>query len=185
MRVLVTGGAGFVGRATVRALVEAGHEVRIVSRDARPSGSLFDHLGVEVVTGDAQDPPVIERPCRAWTPSSRPRRPTATTARLAPAMANNAPLARTILEAAPEPAPRRSSTSARCRLCARPHAGDEDTPLTTAGGRRLGDPYLRSKVECGARRPRARGGGSATGHDPPWHRYRPRGHRDGHEQRVS
>ena len=32
MKVLVTGGAGFIGRAAVRALVDAGHLVRIVSR---------------------------------------------------------------------------------------------------------------------------------------------------------
>jgi uncharacterized protein YbjT (DUF2867 family) len=41
VKVLVTGGAGFVGRATVRALVEAGHTARIVSREAWPSGSLL------------------------------------------------------------------------------------------------------------------------------------------------
>ena len=61
MRILITGGAGFVGRATVRAAVEAGHQVRIVSRDAWPSGSMFEKLGVDVVTGDAQSPAVMER----------------------------------------------------------------------------------------------------------------------------
>ena len=40
MRVVITGGAGFAGRATVRAAVEAGHQIRVVSRDAWPSGSM-------------------------------------------------------------------------------------------------------------------------------------------------
>ena len=76
MKVLVTGGAGFVGRATVRAAVEAGHRVRIVSRDAWPSGSMFERLGVEVMTGDARSRRSSDRALAGIDASSRPRRPT-------------------------------------------------------------------------------------------------------------
>jgi uncharacterized protein YbjT (DUF2867 family) len=37
-RVLVTGGTGRLGRVVVRRLLAAGHEVRVVSRRARPAG---------------------------------------------------------------------------------------------------------------------------------------------------
>lgn len=40
MRVLVTGGSGLVGRRTVAALLEAGHEVHVTSRAAPPDGAL-------------------------------------------------------------------------------------------------------------------------------------------------
>src|SRR5919112_6579897 len=100
MKVVITGGAGFVGRATVRAAVEAGHRVRIVSRDAWPSGSMFERLGVDVVTADAQEPAVIDRALDGMDALVQGAATYRYDRRSAPAMANNAALARTILEAA-------------------------------------------------------------------------------------
>jgi uncharacterized protein YbjT (DUF2867 family) len=54
VKVLVTGGTGFVGPGVVRALVEAGHEVRALAR-SRASGSNAAALGAEVVEGDMTD----------------------------------------------------------------------------------------------------------------------------------
>ena len=54
-RVLVTGGAGFIGRRLVGSLVAAGHEVTVVDR--RP----FPGDGVGTVTGDIRDESVLAR----------------------------------------------------------------------------------------------------------------------------
>ncbi len=54
MRVFVTGGTGFVGKPTVRRLVESGHEVRcLVRRTSRTSG--LEALGCEFAYGDVTD----------------------------------------------------------------------------------------------------------------------------------
>ncbi len=51
MKVLVTGGTGVVGRATVTALLERGHTVRLLSRNARRDAAQWGP-GVESWTGD-------------------------------------------------------------------------------------------------------------------------------------
>ncbi len=52
MRVLVTGGTGFVGAAVVRALLERGHQVRTLARDP---GRADRSLPVECVPADVND----------------------------------------------------------------------------------------------------------------------------------
>jgi UDP-glucose 4-epimerase len=60
-RVLVTGGAGFIGRRVVRALLAEGHEVTVADLRAFPDPE------VRSVTGDLCDPGVPERAVRPGT----------------------------------------------------------------------------------------------------------------------
>ena len=69
MRVLVTGGAGFIGSHTVVALAAAGHEPIVVDDFSNSDASVLDRLAtltgreIECHALDVADGP-------AWTPSS-------------------------------------------------------------------------------------------------------------------
>ncbi|MDD2901033.1 MAG: complex I NDUFA9 subunit family protein [Syntrophales bacterium] len=60
MRVLVTGGTGFVGRYVVRELLARGHEVRCLVRPGSV-GKVAAGEGMEVFTGDALHPEAVVR----------------------------------------------------------------------------------------------------------------------------
>jgi nucleoside-diphosphate-sugar epimerase len=63
MRTLVTGGAGFIGSALSRALLDQGHEVRIIDNLSTGSAANLPP-GAEFVEGDIRDLPVVEKACR-------------------------------------------------------------------------------------------------------------------------
>lgn len=63
MRVLVTGGTGFIGSHTVEALASAGHSIRLLARDPAKVGRVFRPRGVrvdDVVAGDVTDPAAVD-----------------------------------------------------------------------------------------------------------------------------
>ena len=58
MKILVTGGTGFIGSHSAEALTRAGHDVRLLVRDAEKAKRTFEALGAalpETVTGDVTD----------------------------------------------------------------------------------------------------------------------------------
>jgi nucleoside-diphosphate-sugar epimerase len=58
VRTVLTGGTGVIGRAAVAALLEAGHDVVVVTRSASGS-ALVDRLGATPVRGDVLDLPSL------------------------------------------------------------------------------------------------------------------------------
>ena len=59
--VLVVGGAGFIGRRTVRNLVRLGHEVRVLTRNATAAAVDLRDLQIELMTGSHGDPECVKR----------------------------------------------------------------------------------------------------------------------------
>ncbi len=57
---LVTGATGFVGSAVARALLRAGHKVRVLARPNSDRRNLGD-LSVEIAEGSMEDPPSLAR----------------------------------------------------------------------------------------------------------------------------
>ncbi len=79
-RVLITGGAGFIGRHLAKALLDKGDHVRVLDAfigQVHADRSALDDLGpdVEVQEGDVRDGDAVARRSRASTRSciSRPR----------------------------------------------------------------------------------------------------------------
>jgi dTDP-L-rhamnose 4-epimerase len=63
MKVLLTGGAGFIGQHALRELMARGHEVRVMDSlraDVHASGSWPPPSGVELTKGDVRDTAVVD-----------------------------------------------------------------------------------------------------------------------------
>ena len=58
---LVTGATGFVGSAVARALLTAGHRLRLLVREGSDRSNLANLHPVELVVGDLRDPASLER----------------------------------------------------------------------------------------------------------------------------
>lgn len=64
MKILVTGGTGFVGSHSAAALVRAGHDVRIFVRSPEKAKRVYETLGLDVpetATGDVTDADSVDR----------------------------------------------------------------------------------------------------------------------------
>jgi nucleoside-diphosphate-sugar epimerase len=61
--ILVTGGSGFIGSALVKALVKAGHTVRVLDDNSRGAPRRLQDVegDIEFVPGDIRDPAVVAR----------------------------------------------------------------------------------------------------------------------------
>lgn len=69
MRVLVTGGTGYIGSHTVAALVADGHQVRLLVRDPRRVTAALTPLGLQAgkldtIVGDVTDPAAVDQAVR-------------------------------------------------------------------------------------------------------------------------
>jgi UDP-glucose 4-epimerase len=60
LRILVTGGAGFVGATLVRRLAMAGHAVRVLDNYSTGDASYLAGVDAELVKGDIRDPAALE-----------------------------------------------------------------------------------------------------------------------------
>src|SRR5262249_57675051 len=60
--ILITGGTGFLGRHLARALLEQGHQVRLLGRDMAPAGALIA-AGALPVVADLRDRAAVVAAC--------------------------------------------------------------------------------------------------------------------------
>lgn len=135
MTTLVTGASGFVGSAILRALLEAGHDVRALVRESSDRRNL-DGLRADVVIGDLRDRASLERALRGCEALFHVAADYRLWARRPETIyENNVTGTRQILEAAGEAGVRRivyTSSVAALGLPKHGGAGDEETPVTLA-----------------------------------------------------
>ena len=64
MRVLLTGGAGFIGRHVLRELLSRGHEVRVLDSlrsDVHGESPVHQVEGIDVIVADVRDPAAVDQ----------------------------------------------------------------------------------------------------------------------------
>ena len=68
-RILVTGGSGFIGSSLVKALLRAGHRVRVLDDNSRGNPRRLTEVAkdIEFIAGDIRDARPSNAPRAAWT----------------------------------------------------------------------------------------------------------------------
>lgn len=150
MRVLITGGTGYVGAHTTAALLAAGHDVRLLVRSPERIAPALGPLGVTTtvdhVVGDVTDPAAVRRAVRGCDAVLHAAAVYDLDARARPAIARtNLAGTETVLGAAVEhgcdPVVHVSSTAAILRRADAAATVTPDSPLSTLPGA-----YIRSKA---------------------------------------
>lgn len=151
MRILITGGTGFLGRATVLALTGAGHQVRAIVRDPVRAATALAAAGpgIEIVGGDPGDPVAITSAMTGMDAVVHGAATYSYDRGAGAILSANAALARTVLAAAGDAGVGRVvDVSSLIVFSLTVETVDETTPLTKPGEIGWSDPYLRSKVEA-------------------------------------
>ena len=146
MRVLITGGTGFVGRATVRALLEAGHEVRVLARDEGRARAAFGAQAVEIRAGDPSDTAAVEAALGGRDALIQAAAAYRYDQAAEAESAANEALAASTLGAALRTGVRVVDVSSQVVFRLGLDTVDPSTPLVRPGEPGWSDPYLRSKV---------------------------------------
>jgi nucleoside-diphosphate-sugar epimerase len=161
MKVLVTGGTGFVGSHSVAALIAAGHDVRLLVRSPGRNAPALEPLGVRAtvdhVVGDVTDPDSVGRALHGCDAVLHAAAVYDLDARARPAIARtNLAGAETVLGAAVEagcdPVVHVSSTAAllRRRATVTPDSALSSTPGTYIQSKAASEAVARGLQDAGA-----------------------------------
>lgn len=148
MRVLITGGTGFVGRATVRTLIEAGHEVRVLARDERRAREGFGDQRVEILPGDPSDTGAVAAALEGRNALIQAAAAYRYDRGAEAESKANAALAASTLGAALRAGVRVVDVSSQVVFALGRDSIDPTTPLVKPAEPGWRDPYLRSKVQA-------------------------------------
>ncbi len=165
MRILITGGTGFVGGWIARTAAEAGHQLIVLARDQEGAAArMLTEVGIDVRSADLNDGAALDAALDSVDVLVHAAATYSLQRTADPRMVAETPaLSRSVLEAA-----RRAGTphviDISSAIVFKPHESgsrrgttDVDSPRWKPGDLAWGDPYLASKVLAEAEADRARG----------------------------